>query len=125
MSGRVPPAVRRPPVTERSFQTAVIDLARRLGWLVGHHHDSRRQIAPGKYVGDRDAAGIPDLILVRGNRVVFAELKAERGRIRPEQHTWLDALRAVESDAAGRVLVRVWTPGSWDEIERLLAGGAA
>ena len=122
MSGGVPPAVRRP-VSERSFQAAVIDLARRLGWLVGHHHDSRRQIAPGKYVGDRDAAGVPDLILVRGNRIVLAELKAEKGKLRPAQRTWIDALRAVESDAAGRVLVKVWTPNSWDEIERLLIGG--
>ena len=124
MSGRVPPALRRP-VSERSFQSAVIDLARRLGWLVGHHHDSRRQIGPGKHVGDRDAAGVPDLILVRGNRIVLAELKADGGRLRPAQKTWLDALRAVEADAAGRVLVRVWTPSSWDEIERLLMGGAA
>ena len=110
-------------MTERDLQRAVISLARRCGFLVAHHHDSRRQVGNGRLVGDRDAAGLPDLILVRGKRVVFAELKTEKGKLRPAQKTWIDALRAVESDAAGRVLVKVWTPSSWDEIERLLIGG--
>lgn len=122
MPSRVPPDVRaRRAITERAFQTAVIDYARRSGWLVAHLHDSRRQVAPGVHVGDRDAAGFPDLVLVRGSRVLFAELKTETGRLRHAQVLWLEALRAVESDAAGRVLVRVFRPSDWPEIERTLA----
>lgn len=121
MPSRVPPDVRaRRAISERSFQTAVIDYARRCGWLVAHLHDSRRQVAPGVHVGDRDAAGFPDLVLVRGQRVLFAELKAETGKLRPAQVLWLAALRAVERDGAGRVLVREWRPSDWPEIERTL-----
>ena len=119
----VPPAMRK--VSEKAFQTAVIDLARSAGWLVGHLHDSRRQVAPGKFVGDRDAAGLPDLILVKGARLLLVELKAEKGRLRPAQQQWIKALQAVESDAAGRVMVREWRPSQWDEIVQLLTGRLA
>ena len=42
--------------------------------------------------------------------------------VRPAQRQWLDALAAVEADAAGRVIVREWRPSQWDEIVRLLTG---
>lgn len=111
--------------SERAFQATVIDLARTCGWLVCHVHDSRRQVRPGVHVGDRDAAGFPDLVMVRGTRLLFAELKAETGRLRPAQVDWLDALRLVQGDAAGRVLVREWRPSDWAEIHALLMERAA
>ncbi|MHB1950209.1 MAG: VRR-NUC domain-containing protein [Acidiferrobacteraceae bacterium] len=126
MMSRVPPAVRaRRAVSESALQTAIIDLARRLGWLVAHHHDSRRQIRPGVHVGDRDAAGLPDLTLVRDGRLLFCELKGSRGRLRPAQQQWLDALALVAANAPETVGVHVWRPDSWDEIERVLMGGRA
>lgn len=111
--------------SEASFQRSVMELAQIGGWKLAHHHDSRRQIRPGVHVGDRSAAGFPDLVLCRGVRVIFAELKAEKGRLSPAQKEWLAALRVVEGDAAGRVLVRVWRPSDWLEIERLLAAQEA
>lgn len=102
-------------ISEREFQAQVMDLARLHGWRVAHHHDSRRQVRPGVYVGDADAAGFPDLVLVRGHRVVFAELKAERGRTTSEQDAWLDALAAT-----GCVDAFLWRPSDWDAIVREL-----
>ena len=53
---------------ERELLAAVIDLARLRRWLCYHTHDSRHS-----------AAGFPDLLLVRGRRLMAAELKTARG----------------------------------------------
>jgi hypothetical protein len=116
-----PPAI--PAQSEASFQRSVVQLARTLGWRVGHVHDSRRQIAPGRFVGDTDAAGLPDLILVRGGRLLFVELKADKGRLRPQQAVWLEALAAVAERVPESVGVRIWKPRDWADIKFTL--GAA
>lgn len=90
--------------TEARFQAAVMDLARWRKWRVWHDHDSRR-----------NAAGLPDLLLVRGDRLIFAELKSRRGRVRPAQREWLAALGQTAAE------VRVWRPTDWDEIVRVLS----
>ena len=70
-------------VTEKEFQSVVIDAARLFHWSVWHVPDSRMQ-AGGKLVGSALAAGLPDLILVhRAFGFVFAELKRQKGKIRP------------------------------------------
>ena len=63
-------------ISEADFQQAVIELARICGWKVAHFHDSRRQVGD-KFVGDADAKGWPDLVLVRGERLLIRELKAD------------------------------------------------
>lgn len=68
-------------MTEREWQSQVVSLAKRLGWLVYHTHDSRRS-----------EPGWPDLALVR-ERFILAELKAEKGRVSTAQQKWIDALR--------------------------------
>lgn len=90
-------------ISERVFQEQIRKLALYLGWLCYHTHDSRRS-----------AAGFPDCVLVRGNRVIYAELKAAKGRVTPEQQAWLESLRRAEKE------VYLWRPADIDEIERLL-----
>jgi hypothetical protein len=88
-------------------------LARALGWLVFHAHDSRRS-----------AKGWPDLTLVRPPRLVFAELKVwPRTTLRPEQAVWIERLRAVP---CVEVFVWVWVfeNGVEQEIADVLAQGA-
>ena len=92
--------------SEKQFQAQVVELARYSGFLIYHTFDSRRS-----------ASGFPDLVLVRPPTVLFAELKTETGRIRPEQQKWLDALEGCES-----IEVRLWRPSEWEEIERMLKG---
>lgn len=84
-------------MTERQLQDAVVECALRLGWYVYHPYDSRRS-----------TPGFPDLTMVRQERIVFAELKSERGRIRPEQNAWLAALSWTEACE-----VYVWRPADW------------
>ncbi len=91
--------------SEKHFQSQVLELARLSGWRCYHTFDSRRS-----------APGFPDLVLVRPPVVLFAELKAEGGRVRPEQAAWLRVLGACPG-----VAVRLWRPGDWPEVEETLA----
>lgn len=91
------------PITEREFQRIVLQLATLRGWHHWHDNDSRG-----------NAAGFLDLVLVR-ERVIWVELKTEKGRVRPEQAEWIERLR----DAGQHVYV--WRPSDWEEISVTLA----
>lgn len=83
-------------MSERAFQQGVLKLARFHGFALAYHtHDSRRS-----------APGFPDLVLVnpRTGRVLWRELKTNKGRVSPEQRAWLDGLAAAGMDAG------VWRP---------------
>lgn len=95
-------------ISEKDFQKQVIELARLYGWKVAHFHDSRRQVKPGVFVGDKDAAGFPDLVLVRPPELVVLELKRELGKTTSEQDAWLAALVACGVEAC------VVRPSEWD-----------
>ena len=72
-------------VTESQFQGAVIEMAEMLNWMAYHVYDSRRSVP-----------GFPDIVAVhRTHGVLWLELKTMKGRVRPEQKRWIDALRAV------------------------------
>lgn len=74
--------------TEAEFQRVVATLAGLHGVLHYHTHDSRRS-----------DLGFPDSVFV-GRGVMFRELKlTKRSRVRPQQRTWIDALRAAGVDA--------------------------
>jgi hypothetical protein len=88
-------------VSEADLQRAVIALAKLRGWLYFHDTDSRR-----------NRAGFPDLVLLhpRTGRLLWVELKAANGRLRPEQVVWLDALRL------GGHEVAVWRPADLQSL---------
>ena len=91
-------------IKEHAFQQLVTNAARMYGWLPYHTFRS-----------DRSQPGYPDLTLVR-ERCIWAELKTMRGRLRPEQKVWIEALKAAGQE------VYVWKPCDWDDIVRLLSG---
>jgi hypothetical protein len=95
--------------TESRFMRAVITFAKLHRWESYHTHDSRRS-----------DPGFPDLVLVRGGRIVFAELKLTGKKPTPEQYRWLDLLRAVALAAPHAVEVYLWTPADWNQIEQKL-----
>jgi hypothetical protein len=94
--------VTQPGITERQLLDAVVAYARLRDWLAYHTFDSRRS-----------EAGFPDVVLVRGGRLVFVELKVAGRRPRVEQQRYLERLRGVELEAAGAVAVHVWTEAEW------------
>lgn len=87
-------------VAEKDFQIDVQDLLTRGGWLWAHIKDARRQAA----------TGLPDIVAVKGRRLLFAELKTMAGRVTPEQQAWLDRVREAGAEAF------VWRPDQWDSI---------
>jgi hypothetical protein len=92
-------------MSEEQLQSAVVDLARVQGWRRFHDYDSRR-----------NTAGFPDLVLVRPPRLIFAELKTQRGVVEPEQAEWITDLLACPGPE-----VYVWRPADWSTIEATLA----
>jgi hypothetical protein len=82
-------------MSEKSLQRAVMDMARVYGFLVYHVPDSRHVTS----------AGFPDLVLLhtKTGRLLWVELKSDTGRIRPEQHLWINRLSM-------RHEVYVWRP---------------
>jgi hypothetical protein len=113
------PAAELPKLTEKRFQAQVLELATLCGWE--HWHDNatnapRRCTACGAVRrGPRNTAGLPDLLLVRGDRLIWAELKAQDGATSPEQREWIARLRA-----AGQTCY-IWRPSDWPTIEHVLA----
>lgn len=106
--GEVPPEgspPRRRKQGEAAFMAAVIAIARVRGWLVYHTHDSRRSVA-----------GFPDLVLIRGDTLIVAELKVGKNTTTSDQEKWLSAFRECG------VRAEVWRPEDWPEIERVLGG---
>jgi hypothetical protein len=100
-------------VSELDFQRQVIELARLFRWRVAHFRAAKTSKGWRTPV-QADGAGFPDLCLVR-DRIVFAELKAERGRLSPDQAAWLDAIGRVPGAE-----VHVWRPSDLDAIAEVL-----
>ncbi len=106
-------------MSEAQLLAHVRDAAKKLGWLMAHFNDSRREVKPGVHVGDTDATGFPDCVLVRGNRIIFAELKTEKGKVSGEQMQWLSNLTVARGE---KQLVEIWRPVDWlsGRIEKAL-----
>lgn len=89
------------PMSEAQLQAAVLELNQKLPkarrWKCYHVFDSRRS-----------EAGWPDLAMVRGERLLFVELKRDGKDPTAAQFDWLCAL-----DDVRETTVRVWRPGDW------------
>ena len=75
------------------------------------HHSANEVTEPGPRGGRRQAIltgmgvhpGFADLMVISGGRVLFLELKAPKGRLRPSQEAFRDA---VQAQGFGWALVR-------------------
>lgn len=102
-------------MSERDLQDLIIEIAQLNGWLLVHFRAARTK--DGSYVtAIQGHAGFPDLVLVRGERLLFAELKSKRGRVDQDQRNWLDRLAITE-----RVEVYLWRPAHLEAIKQILS----
>jgi hypothetical protein len=90
-------------ISEAALQRLITDLAEWCGWYWTFNADSRHT-----------QAGVPDLLLMRGKRLLWRELKRESGRLRPEQLAFGQRLLRAGQDWA------CWRPSSWDDVVRTL-----
>lgn len=132
-------------MTEADFQRTVIDAAQRFRWRVAHFRPAKTDQGWRTAVA-ADGQGFPDLVLVR-DRVLFVELKTDRGKLTAHQRAWRDAIqdasdaswkaqfdtiKRIETDpatnlaAASLILAPmafqhlVWRPRDWPAIEKAL-----
>ena len=102
---------------EQDLQASIISAARDFGWL-----------AYATYRSVRSEPGFPDLVLVRPPRVIFAEIKTAKGRLRkgkwnkagtrwlPGQADWKAAFEQCRG-----VEYYLWRPADVDEAYAILA----
>lgn len=93
-----------PPITEKQFAQQVVSYARLMNWRVYQTWNSLHS-----------PAGFPDLCMVRLSRVIFAELKSDKGKPTPEQEAWLADL-----EATGKVEAYLWRPSDFGAMTEIL-----
>ncbi len=114
-----PASVRRGaiPETEADLLSWVLDVAHLYGWRVAHFRPAMTQHGWRTPV-QADGKGWPDFVLVHPSKtkpLLFVELKSEKGKLTPEQETWLRDLAVCP-----HVQVFVWRPSDREKIAEVL-----
>ncbi len=90
--------------TEKQFTQQVKDLAQMLGYRYYH-----------PWLAIHSPRGFPDVCLIKGKRLIFAELKTDKGVVSPAQTEWLEALKAT-----GKCEVYLWRASQLQEVLDIL-----
>lgn len=103
-------------LSEKEFMAAILELAAWHGWR--RFHPRTVQIARGAHLtAYQGEAGFPDLVLVHRHKgIIFAELKAQKGRMSAGQELWRADLEAAGAE------YHLWKPADWWEIQKRLRG---
>ena len=104
---------------EATFQKDVIDLAHTLGWRVAHFRTALNKRGHYQTPVGADGKGFPDLCMARRGRVVFAELKSEKGVLSDEQKDWIAELETHVADRPSHEAY-VWRPRDLEFIMQVL-----
>lgn len=98
---------------ERDFALQLEHLLDLFGWLWKHDEPAVRQ--SGRWATSfRGSKGFPDYVATRDGRLLFAEIKNEKGRTSTAQIIWLTYLRNTSAE------VYLWRPDDLEEIKRVL-----
>ena len=101
------------PYTEADFTRDVLHLAHLYGWRTAHFLPGMNRRGKWQTAVQGDGKGFLDLVLIR-ERIIWAELKSENGKVTPEQKDWIKSLTSAGQE------VYVWKPSEWHEIESVL-----
>ena len=69
-------------ITEKQFECQIKELAKIYHWLYYHTWSSIHS-----------PRGFVDVVMGREERLIFAELKSEKGKLTSYQQEWIDALK--------------------------------
>lgn len=100
---------------EIDFQRAVIEHAKAQGWECMSFRKTASPGKDGKWRGLANA-GWPDIIAIRGKRMLALELKSEKGKATPAQRRWLTLLHHAGAEEW------IVTPSSAAELIGILRG---
>ncbi len=93
-------------MTEDDLLRAVLDLARIAGFRSLHLRPGLNRRGFWTTAIQGDGVGWPDLLLVKPQRIVAAELKGDKGDVTAAQRSWL-----IDLEAAG-VETHIWRPAN-------------
>jgi VRR-NUC domain. len=79
-------------VPERAVQKAVEDMLTLYGWKFFHAPDNKPSAGTGRV--QKIVPGFPDIIAIRGTRIIVIENKKELEQPREDQEEWLRAFKA-------------------------------
>lgn len=96
--------------TERELREQVRDLCKVFGWRFYF-----------TWTSIHSPRGMPDLILCRPPRLIFAELKSDKGKITSHQQEWLDLL----GECGGNVECYIVRPSDIEKFVGILRGDAS
>lgn len=94
-------------MTEAELTSVVLELLDVLGWRAMHIRPARTAAGWRTPLQGPTAIGFADIIAVKGDRTVIAELKVKRNEVTVDQQAWLDAF-----ELAGHE-VHVWRDVDW------------
>lgn len=116
---------------EQAYLKRITDMATRFGWRWWHVPAPMRWTSKG-WVPAREAAGLPDLILIHDDppRMIVAEVKGDGGKLKDEQIVFLKMARGVADHirdelgevgiVGGAIGVYFFTPDMEHIVEQML-----
>ena len=87
-------------ITEKQFASQIEGLFKLFGWKYYHTWNSWHSVK-----------GFPDYVAIRGDRLLFIELKSEKGKLTEAQKEWYISLSEVDD-----IEVYDWKPHQWELI---------
>ncbi len=90
-------------ITEKDFERQIKELAQVYHW---HYYHTWTSI--------HSPAGFVDVVMCRGERLISAELKSEKGKLTKYQQEWLDALKLTGAE------VYLWRPSDFNTIVEIM-----
>ena len=99
-------------MTETQLQTAIIHFAELSGWRIYHVTNVHKKLR------SHTSVGFPDLHMVRGRRIVYAELKDATKDTSVAQDAWEMVIQRTDAE------YYLWRPADWmsgrvDEILKM------
>lgn len=95
-------------MSENDLLRGVLDACELLGWRTLHIRPARTS-SSWRTAVQGSGAGFPDVLAVRGHRLVVAELKSATGKLTEDQNTWLLSFAAAGAETF------VWRPADYPD----------